>query len=251
MQKEENNKGLHVGFIMDGNGRFATLAGNPRLFGHTEGVKTVKKIVRACPSLGITTMSLFAFAIANWKRDADEVRGLWELFKIFFEQDVEELIESGVRVRIIGDVEGIPEDVCALARDVEARSAKNDTLLLQVALNYDGLDEVVRATKKILADVQSGTTAMEAVTPEYLMHALDTADAPPLDVVIRTGMPEPSQEQGLSVWRSSAFMPLQSLQAVCVSSTILWPALTEDDVKEALAFAHPEERLFGGQRKQA
>lgn len=250
MNETDTIQGLHVGFIMDGNGRFATSSGNPRLYGHTEGIEAVKRVVRACPQLGITTMSLFAFAIANWKRDRDEVEGLWRLFKLFFERDADELLSCGVRVRVIGDTEGIPEDVRSLIDDIEDRSKENTTLLLQIALNYDGLDEVVRAVRKISTAVATGLYSVDSVDADGVMAALDTGSAPALDVVIRTGMPTADAERGLSTWRSSAFMPLQSLQAVCVSSTVLWPAITVEQVKEALAYARPEGRLFGGQRKE-
>jgi undecaprenyl diphosphate synthase len=251
MKETDTTRGLHVGFIMDGNGRFATSSGNPRLYGHTEGIEAVKRVVRACPQLGITTMSLFAFAIANWKRDKEEVEGLWRLFKLFFERDAEELLSSGVRVRVIGDKDGIPEDVRTLIDDIEDRSKMNTTLLLQIALNYDGLDEVVRAFRKMATEVASGVRPADSIGADEVMSALDTNDAPVLDVVIRTGMQEADPEHGLSIWRSSAFMPLQALQAVCVSSTVLWPAITVEHVKEALVYARPEDRLFGGQRKEA
>lgn len=227
---------------MDGNGRWATARGLPRLHGHKEGVRAVKELVRECPSLGVDTITLFAFAIANWKRDKEEVDGLWALFKIFIEKDLSELVQNGVRVIVIGNRSGLPPSIADSIKTVELQSKDNSEFLLQVALNYDGVEEVARLLQRTIAEGIS----VEKIDAAYIRTNLDTqADNEP-DIVVRTGMQ--SSEEGMSIWRSSAFLPIQSAQSVCVSSEVLWPDFTVEDLRKIIVYADPDARLFGGQR---
>jgi undecaprenyl diphosphate synthase len=234
---------LHIGIIMDGNGRWATLQGMPRLFGHKAGIEAVRTVVRGCPVIGVTTVTLFAFAIANWKRDKKEVDGLWQLFLTFFKTDIQELVDEGVRVVCIGDRSGLPSDVLLEVERVEAISKENTTMLLQIALNYDGVDEVVRLVKRAIKN----NVEASIVDTKYITDNLDTEAGNDPDIIIRTGMDK--THDGMSIWRSSAFLPIQSAQSVCVSSEILWPDFTPADLEKIIAYAKPEARLFGGQRK--
>lgn len=229
---------------MDGNGRWATQRGLPRLSGHTQGVATVKEVINGCPKLGVDTVTLFAFAIANWKREKEEVDGLWVLFHTFISQDVTELVEKGVRVIVIGDKEGLPAQIQQAVTEVEQRSEHNTEFLLQIALNYDGVDEVARLIKKVVRDAVSE----EDITLEYVQDNLDTQKGNEPDIVIRTGMQHP--KNGMAVWRSSAFLPIQSAQAVCVSTEVLWPDFSVHHLEEIIAYADPHARLFGGQRSE-
>jgi undecaprenyl diphosphate synthase len=230
---------------MDGNGRWATAKGLPRLQGHLQGVTAVRELIQACPSIGVDTITLFAFAIANWKRDTEEVDGLWTLFQSFIDTDLTSLVEKGVRVVVIGNRDGLPEAVKQSVQKVEAASAMNTTFLLQVALNYDGVDEVVRLIKHAIQH----NVSVEEISASYVQTHLDTQAGNDPDVVIRTGMPTP--QNGMSVWRSSAFLPIQSAQSVCVSTEVLWPDFTIEHLAEIISFADPEARLFGGQRSLA
>jgi undecaprenyl diphosphate synthase len=234
---------MHVGIIMDGNGRWATAQGLPRLLGHKAGIDAVKAVIKDCSSLNVDTVTLFAFAIANWKRDKEEVDGLWKLFHQFFSEDVEELLREGVRVVCIGNRTGLPPDVLEEVVKVEEDSKNNSKSLLQIALNYDGVDEVVRMMQKVITD---GVSASE-ITPAYIDTHLDTEPNNVPDIIVRTGMD--ASRDGMSLWRSSAFLPLQSVQSVCVSSEVLWPDFTVEHLKKIIDFAKPELRLFGGQRK--
>jgi undecaprenyl diphosphate synthase len=236
---------MHLGIIMDGNGRWATAQGLPRLSGHAAGVQTLKTIIRACPSLQIRSVSLFAFAIANWKRDKEEVDGLWKLFELFVLNDMEELITEGVRVITLGNKAGLPESIRASLNTVETRSALNTTLVLQIALNYDGVDEVARLIQRTLQE----NTDPKLITSDYVREHLDTLVGFEPDSVIRTGMSAGSN--GMSMWRSSAFLPIQSAQSVCVSTEVLWPDMTVAHLQEIIAFADPQSRLFGGQRNES
>lgn len=235
---------MHIGIIMDGNGRWATAQGLPRLSGHAAGVETVKTLIRACPQLGVDTVTLFAFAIANWKRDRAEVDGLWVLFQAFLKKDMEELLEEGVRVRIIGDRNGLPREVLHAAEQLEHDSEVNGKFLLQIALNYDGIDEVAR----MLREAITNNVPKEEITAAYVENHLDTQAGNNPDIVLRTGMPSPNDT--MSVWRSSAFLLIQSAQSVCVSVETLWPDFTPEHLAEVIAYADPDSRLFGGQRVQ-
>lgn len=235
---------MHIAIILDGNGRFATAQNQPRLFGHEVGMKNLKVIAESCPKLGVTTLTVFAFAIANWKRNKDEVEGLWKLFRGMFQNDLQRLAEAGVRIKVIGKRDDLEQDIQKLCSDIEAKTAMNEKLLLQIALNYDGVDEVARLVQKIIREKVSA----EQITADYIRDHLDTEAGNEPDIVIRTGMPAPQGELG--VWRSSAFLPLQSAQSVCVSTTTLWPEFTTEHLQEIITYADPDSRLFGGQRKE-
>jgi undecaprenyl diphosphate synthase len=233
---------MHIGIIMDGNGRWATAQGLPRLSGHAAGVQAVKRLIRACPDLKVDTVTLFAFAIANWKRDKEEVDGLWVLFQAFLKNDMEELLHEGVRVRVIGDRDGLPHEVKDAAEKIEKASLDNNRFLLQIALNYDGVDEVARMVRRAV----EGGVEKEEIDSLYIKNHLDTEKENEPDIVLRTGMPK--AHDGMSVWRSSAFLPIQSSQSVCVSVETLWPDFTPEDLSRVIAYADPDARLFGGQR---
>lgn len=234
---------MHIAIILDGNGRFATNQNQPRLFGHEAGIKTLKRIAESCPQLGIKTLTVYAFAIANWKRDKDEVDGLWLLFRQMFQNELQELHQAGVRIRIIGKRDDLSPDIQKLCTDIEEQTKNNDTSLLQIALNYDGVDEVARLVQSIVRD---GVPA-DAITVDYIRTHLDTEAGNEPDVIIRTGMQAPQGALGL--WRSSSFLLLQSAQSVCVSTTTLWPDFTIEHLREIIEYADPDSRLFGAQRK--
>ncbi len=241
-QTTSATEGIHVAIILDGNGRWATQQGRERTFGHTKGIANISSIVAAAPSLKIHTLTLFAFAIANWKRDKDEVSGLWEIFELYFENQLQEHINEGLRFKHIGNFEGLPKRIQELIVEAEKQSASNTKLLLQVALNYDGIDEVARMTRQAVA---SGVEAGQ-IDEKYILSHLDTEVDRDVDVVIRTGMPKP--QDNMSIWRSSSFLPLQTAQSVCVGTTKLWPDFSVQDLRDVILYADPDQRLFGGQR---
>jgi len=240
--------GYHIGIILDGNGRWATGRGKPRLFGHTTGFKNVLSIIKSCPECGVHTLTLYAFAIANWKRDRKEVDGLWNIFRYFFDTEVQKMQENGVRLRMIGNRDGVPEDVRALIEEAETNSKDNTRVVVQIALNYDGVDEVTRATQRLAKDVKAGALDPNEINQQLIVRALDTGDVDPPDIIIRTGLPQVESDSGMALWRSSSFLQLQSAQAVCVSTPVLWPDFSKKDLQAAIRFAKPNDRLFGGQR---
>lgn len=247
----EAGKGCHVGIILDGNGRWARQQMKPRLFGHNAGFKNVRTITDAAADSGVTVLTLYAFAIANWRRDKEEVDGLFDIFRRFFKTEFEYMMEQGYRCRMIGSRdERVPADVMDMILDAEEKSKNNTGMVVQMALNYDGVDEVTRATQTLAARVAEGELKAADITQTMIMDALDTGGQQEPDVVIRTGMPQVENERGMAIWRSSSFLQLQSAQSVCVSTPVLWPDFSPEDLKAAIAFADPDGRLFGGQRKE-
>ena len=239
---EEKSQSLHVGIILDGNGRWATQQGKERLEGHAAGAEALRTLLRGCSAIDVCTVTVFAFAIANWNRDHKEVDWLWILFHQFIVESTQEFMDTGTRVIFIGDRAGVPLSVAQSLERLEVASRDNSKLLLQVALNYDGVDEVTRMVQTAIKE----RVPIEDVTSEYIMSHLDTqADNEP-DILVRTGMTK--AEEGMAIWRGSGFLPLQSVQSVCVSSEVLWPDFTIEHLKKIISYANPGARLFGGQR---
>lgn len=225
----------HVAIIMDGNGRWAQKRGRPRLFGHHAGARRVREIVKACPDLGVKYLTIFAFSTENWKRTQTEVAGLMSLFRKYLEREAQELFESGVCVRFIGDRIRLDDKLVALMDDLELRTAGNDRVHLTVALNYGGRDEVTRAAKRLAFEIEQGRLTHEDVDAETLSKFLDTHVLPDPDLVIRT-----SGEA-----RISNFLLWQSAYAEYEFIDTLWPDFTAEEFAKVLAGYGGRERRFG------
>ncbi len=218
----------HVAIIMDGNGRWAKKRMLPRAMGHKRGVETVRNIVRAAGELGLETLSLYAFSSENWKRPEDEISDLMGLMRDFIKSDLDEFASSDVRLKIIGNYRALAPDIVEMLEESIARTSKNSRTTLAVALNYGAQDEIVRAAQLAAAQGEISAASIEA--------NLDTADLPPLDLLIRT-----SGEQ-----RLSNFMLWQAAYAEFWFTETLWPDFNKDELAAALnAFAR-RERRFGG-----
>jgi undecaprenyl diphosphate synthase len=218
----------HVAIIMDGNGRWAKKRMLPRAMGHKRGVETVRNIVRAAGELGLETLSLYAFSSENWKRPEDEISDLMGLMRDFIKSDLDEFASNDVRLKIIGNYKALAPDIVEMLEESIARTAKNSRTTLAVALNYGAQDEIVRAARAAAAQGEISEAAIEA--------NLDTADLPPLDLLIRT-----SGEQ-----RLSNFMLWQAAYAEFWFTDTLWPDFNKDELAAALnAFAR-RERRYGG-----
>jgi undecaprenyl diphosphate synthase len=218
----------HVAIIMDGNGRWAKKRMLPRAMGHKRGVETVRNIVRAAGELGLETLSLYAFSSENWKRPEDEISDLMGLMRDFIKSDLDEFASNDVRLKIIGNYKALAPDIVEMLEESIARTAKNSRTTLAVALNYGAQDEIVRAVRAAAAQGEISEAAIEA--------NLDTADLPPLDLLIRT-----SGEQ-----RLSNFMLWQAAYAEFWFTDTLWPDFNKDELAAALnAFAR-RERRYGG-----
>ncbi|MBU6269077.1 MAG: di-trans,poly-cis-decaprenylcistransferase [Sphingomonadales bacterium] len=218
----------HVAIIMDGNGRWAKKRMMPHVIGHQRGVEAVRKLVRAVPDMGLEALTLYAFSTENWRRPEDEVSALMGLLKRFILSDIDEIDANGVRLRVIGDWQRLPGDIVALIEGAIARTAGNTRLTLVVALNYGSQDEIARAATK---------AAMKGeITPETIAAELDTADLPPLDLLIRTS----------GEVRLSNFLLWQAAYAEMWFTEVLWPDFTPEHLKDALGGFAQRERRYGG-----
>ncbi len=176
----------HVAIIMDGNGRWATRRGLPRLAGHAKGVEALRGVMKACPDLGISHLTIYAFSTENWKRSKAEVAGLMRLFRRYIRKESATLIESDVRVRFIGNRHRLDQDLQDLMKWLEEMTASNTGLHATVALDYGGRDEIIRATRAMMDDAAAGRLAPEDMTEERVSLYMDTGDLPEPDLVLRT-----------------------------------------------------------------
>ncbi|MCO6382015.1 MAG: di-trans,poly-cis-decaprenylcistransferase [Vannielia sp.] len=231
----ENAAPRHVAIIMDGNGRWATRRGRPRLFGHQAGAKRVREIVEACPELGVKYLTIFAFSTENWKRTQAEVAGLMLLFRRYITKEAQRLLAKGVRVRFIGDRVKLDGKLVSLMDELEALTAGNENVHLTIALNYGGRDEVTRATQRLAVEVAEGRLKPEDVNAETLSHFLDTCMLPDPDLVIRT-----SGEA-----RISNFLLWQSAYAEYEFVDTLWPDFSAACFGDVIAGYAARDRRFG------
>ncbi len=218
----------HVAIIMDGNGRWAKKRMLPRAMGHKKGVEAVRNIVRAAGELGLEALSLYAFSSENWKRPEDEISDLMGLMRSFIKSDIDEFAANDVRLKIIGNYKAFAPDIVQMLEDALARTAQNSRTTLAVALNYGSQDELVRAAQ--------AAAAQGAITADAIEANLDTADMPPLDLLIRT-----SGEQ-----RLSNFMLWQAAYSEFWFTDTLWPDFTKKELARALDEFAGRERRFGG-----
>jgi len=225
----------HVAIIMDGNGRWATQRGRPRLFGHHAGAKRVREIVESCPDVGVKYLTIFAFSTENWKRTQVEVAGLMSLFRRYITKEARALDGFGARVRFIGDRVRLDEKLIKLMDDLEDMTAHNTSINLTIALNYGGRDEVARATKRLAEEVAAGRLSPEDVDEETLPKYLDTYVLPDPDLVIRT-----SGEA-----RISNFLLWQSAYAEYEFIETLWPDFSKEEFARLCASYGGRERRFG------
>lgn len=224
----------HVAIIMDGNGRWATQRGWPRLVGHRRGAERVKQIVRACPDLGVNWLTVYAFSTENWKRSTQEVLGLMKIFSRYILREADGLSAEGVRMRFIGGRDRLDPRLQQLMAGIESRTAANTRLNLTVAINYGGRDELTRAAIRLAAKIAEGqiTEPCEA----DLANCLDTAGHPDPDLVIRTS----------GETRTSNFLPFQAAYSEYEFTPTLWPDFTPDHLARILDQYGMRDRRFGG-----
>ena len=226
----------HVAIIMDGNGRWATNRGWPRLVGHRKGAERVKEIVRCAPDIGIRWLTIYAFSTENWKRSTEEVLGLMSIFARYIEREADRLAAESVRMRFIGDRSRLDPKLQRLMAGIEARTAPYSRLNLTVAINYGGRDEIARATRRIAVDVAEGRIAPDQINDALISSYLDTADLPDPDLVIRTS----------GETRTSNFLPWQTAYAEFEFVETLWPDFTPAELAAIVARFGNRERRFGG-----
>ena len=225
----------HVAIIMDGNGRWAQRLGRPRTFGHQQGVERVREIVKACPDLGVSTLTLFAFSSENWKRPGYEVSVLMKLFRRYIVREVDELDSMDVRVRFIGNRARLPQDLQRLMDQMEERTAANARLTLQIAVSYGSRDEITRAVQGLAQQAVDGEIDPQAIDEESISGALFTGGQPDPDLVIRTS----------GEMRISNFLLWQIAYAEFAFVDECWPDFSGDRFAEVLASYGNRERRFG------
>lgn len=224
----------HVAIIMDGNGRWAKKRNLPRSAGHAAGTEALRNIIRACDDWGIKALSIYALSTENWARPAAEVQALMGLLLQYFDSEIDELHEKGVRILILGDVDGLPERQREAVTGAMARTAENQGLRLNIALNYGGRAELLRAAKRLCARAEAGED-FNQFTQDDFASGLYTHGLPEVDLLIRT-----SGEQ-----RTSNFLPWQLVYAEMVFSEVLWPDYTRDTFLEDLWTYANRDRRYG------
>jgi undecaprenyl diphosphate synthase len=226
----------HLAIIMDGNGRWATNRGWPRLVGHRRGAERVREIVRAAPDLGIKWLTLYAFSTENWKRSTEEVLGLMAIFARYIEREADRLAHAGVRMRFIGDRSRLDPKLQRLMAGIEARTAGCDRLNLTVAVNYGGRDEIFRAARRVAEEVAAGLLDPAHLTEAAFAARLDTGGLPDPDLVLRTS----------GETRTSNFLPWQAAYAEYEFTGTLWPDFTAEELGGIIRRFSNRERRFGG-----
>lgn len=226
----------HVAIIMDGNGRWAQARGLPRTLGHKAGLDSVRRTVRNAPKLGVKHLTLYAFSSENWSRPANEVSDLLGLLKFYIRSDLADLVAEGVCVRIIGARDNLKPDILELIKTTEAKTAHNDTLFLNIAFNYGGRDEIVRAAQKLIDDPDGEIANGGKLTIEGISSALDTALSPDPDLVIRTS----------GEIRISNFLLWQIAYSELVFVNCMWPEFDMEHLTAAFEEYRSRNRRFGG-----
>lgn len=226
----------HIAFIMDGNGRWAKARLMPRSFGHREGVKRIKEVVKLCIDHNIEVMTLFCFSTENWKRDKDEVDYLFKLFDEFFHKEIGELNENGCQVRVMGEIHRLPESTQRSIARAKEITKNNKKFILNICLSYGGRDEIVTAAKDIAKKVKEGKINIEDIDENLFENHMMCRGLPQCDLMVRT-----SGEQ-----RISNFILWEIAYAELVFIKEPWPDFKEKQFKRALEEYTKRDRRFGG-----
>lgn len=231
-----DNIPAHVAVIMDGNGRWAKRHGMPRIIGHQNGMKAVKRTAIAADELGIKYLTMYAFSTENWKRPKDEVEFLMKLPEEFLAIELEELIEKNVQVRMMGDADGLPSHTVKAMREAVARTAGNDGLVLNFALNYGARKEIVDCVRDIGRDIRDGRLKPEEITEEMLDNRLLSGGMPDPDLLIRTS----------GEMRLSNFMLWQLAYSEFWFADAYWPEFGKEHLLQAVSEYQRRIRRYGG-----
>ena len=231
----------HVAIIMDGNGRWAQNRGLTRSAGHAAGTEALREIIRASDEWGVKALSVYAFSTENWTRSKEEVGALMGLLLKYFSSEIDELDEKNVCIRILGDIEGLPEAQRDAVKKAMDRTEMNTGLKLNIALNYGGHAELLRAAQSLAKKVAAGEMTVEEITVESFEDELYTHDLPPVDLLIRTS----------GEMRTSNFLPWQTAYAEMIFDPTLWPDYDRAHYLKNLREYAARDRRFGGVKTQA
>jgi undecaprenyl diphosphate synthase len=225
----------HIAIIMDGNGRWAQQHAMGRIAGHKKGAEAVRLTVRACREIGIKVLTLYAFSTENWLRPSGEVKALMRLLEEYLRSEIQEMLGNGIRLTTIGDTEALKKPMKTILKETIAKTAHNDDMILNLALNYGGRDEIVGAVHDLLNDIRRGTLADQEVTKDLFSRYLDTAGLPDPDLLIRTS----------GEYRISNFLLWQSAYTEFYYTDVLWPDFNRDELFRAITEYQRRERRFG------
>ncbi|WP_419825365.1 isoprenyl transferase [Sphingomonas sp.] len=226
----------HVAIIMDGNGRWAKARRLPRVAGHRAGAEAVRRTVRAACEMGLEALTLYAFSSENWRRPATEIADLMGLLRRFVASELEEIARNDVRLKIVGDWRKLEPDIVAMLDDAIARTASNRALTLAIALNYGARDEMLRVTRRLMREARAGEIDPDALDEAVVEARLDTAELPPLDLLIRTS----------GEVRLSNFLLWQAAYSELVFTDTLWPDFDAAALSAACDVFAGRERRYGG-----
>lgn len=229
----------HIAIIMDGNGRWAQARKLPRVMGHKAGVETVRTVVKKCNSLGVKYLTLYMFSTENWKRPKDEINSLMKLLAQYLKSEFDELNSNNVVINHIGDISKLPEICQKELIDAYEKTKDNTGLVLTLAINYGGRDEIIYAVKRLYKDISEKGMNIDDIDKDLFNNYLYTAEMPDPDIIIR-----PSGEQ-----RLSNFLLWQCAYSEFWYSDINWPDFTEKDLEMAIYDYQHRDRRFGGIKK--
>lgn len=225
----------HVAIILDGNGRWAKSKGMPRNYGHVQGAKTVEVICEEAYRMGIQYLTVYAFSTENWSRPKEEVDALMKLLRNYMKTCLKTAAKNNMCVRVIGDKTGLDEDIRERIEQLEDATRSNTGLHFQIALNYGGRDEIVRAVKKLAAKVEEGTLKKEEITERMISDTLDTHNLPEPDLLIRT----------CNELRISNFLLWQLAYTEFYFTEIAWPDFTKEELEKAIVSYNKRDRKYG------
>lgn len=226
----------HIAIILDGNGRWAKAKGLPRNYGHTAGAKNVETVCQAAHDLGVKYVTMYAFSTENWNRPEGEVEALMKLLESYLKNCIKTADKNNMRVRVIGDTTRLSERFQERIRELEAASAKNDGLNLQIAINYGSRDEMTRAMRRMSEDVAAGKRKPEEITESVFEEYLDTAGIPDPDLLIRTS----------GELRLSNFLLWQLAYSEFYFTDVPWPDFHKEELERAIEAYNKRDRRFGG-----
>jgi len=227
----------HLGVIMDGNRRWAKTHKLELYQGHNMGAENFGNVCDWCLQSKIKYLTVYAFSTENWQRSEKEIRHLFTLLEKYFLDEKLSCVEKGVRIKIIGERSRFDSRTLSIIRDIETATRHCENLYVQIALSYGGRDEILRATKKIAAEISGGKLKTEDLTEEIFAAYLDTAGVPDIDLVIRTG--------GAENRRLSNFLPWQTVYAELFFSDLLWPEFNREEFDRALQYYQTVKRKLG------
>lgn len=235
---DKENFPRHIAIIMDGNRRWAKSKGKPANFGHKEGAKTLEKIVRYANKIGLEYITVYAFSTENWKRAEDEVKGLMILLQNYLDDYAKRADTENIKVQILGDISALSEGMQKSIKNCMERTKNNTGVTFNIALNYGGRDEIVKAVKQIVQDVKESNLKIEEINERIISDCLYTKGQPDPDLLIRTS----------GEIRLSNFLPWQLVYSEFLFVDKNWPDFEEEDLDKAILEYQRRTRKFGGNK---